>query len=74
MLPLLWGYEGGRERWKLGWSRYTSGNDGFIDLAGFITGLMIYSYIIETSQETLGFYPSDKLVYVTLDKYSSGFQ
>lgn len=35
---------------------------------------MIYSYIIETSQETLGFYPSDKLVYVTLDKYSSGFQ
>lgn len=49
MLLLLWGYEGGRERWKLGWLRYIFGNDGFIDLVGFIIGLMIYSYIIEIS-------------------------
>lgn len=26
------------------------------------------------SQENLGFYPNDKLVYITLDKLSSGFQ
>lgn len=26
------------------------------------------------SQENLGFYPNDRLVYITLDKLSTGFQ